>query len=156
MSRVDKKIIKKINSYGITEYYNLISSKDNKLSITLDQIDDIPYNDIVVDIRYNKYSDYNILNLPKHLNNVINQYLEQVIILKLKITYPGEIWYAPVFYLIDVDTNHKVEIDLIEYYSYLVKNHNLLYKKQWNPCISIDKNLLDFVRKINHFDYILC
>ena len=45
-------------------------------------------------------------------------------------------------------------IYLKDYYYKIVNNHNNLYKKEWSVFITLEKDILIFLTRINHFEYI--
>ena len=45
-------------------------------------------------------------------------------------------------------------IYLEDYYTSLVKIHNEMYEKNWNMCTMLEKDILVFLTRINHFEYI--
>lgn len=53
-----------------------------------------------------------------------------------------------------VVSDHTQHIDVKEYYKNIVENHNLQYTYDWSPSINLGTDMLDFIQKINHFEYI--
>jgi hypothetical protein len=49
---------------------------------------------------------------------------------------------------------HSLKINLYEYYKYIVDSHNEIMKHSWSPAIKIDVDILYFILKINHFEYL--
>ena len=67
-------------------------------------------------------------------------------------TYP---FSPPVWTLVNIVIKEDIQsIDLKEYYENIVSNHNLQYTVNWTPSIRLEKDVLDFIQKINHFEYI--
>jgi hypothetical protein len=46
-------------------------------------------------------------------------------------------------------------MDLTEYYKEIIQKHNEQYQHYWSPATDIEQDILDFLRKINHFDVLL-
>jgi hypothetical protein len=46
-------------------------------------------------------------------------------------------------------------LDLFDYYQNIIYNHNLQYFNYWTPVTDIEKDIIDFIRKINHFEILI-
>lgn len=113
-------------------------------------------NEIFVTTHFNHKSPvYDIQQLPIEISRLIASYNETYIIIKTKIhfgnSYPFD---RPIWTLLDVEHNVNGSISLKEYYQYIVDNHNQQYVRYWSPAITIDKDILEFVQKVNHFQYL--
>jgi hypothetical protein len=112
-------------------------------------------NEITLVVRAKKiYPCYDFLELPKDINRLIASYNVDSLAITVKITF-GERYpfYQPTWELIDIDSNICTHIDLKDYYGYLVENHNKT-NEDWSPIVSIEADILGFVQKINHFEYL--
>lgn len=100
---------------------------------------------------------YDFSQLPIDVSRYIYQfYNSDFITIKIKIHFPDDYPFkAPIWYLLNVEHNLELPICLSRYYTNIIDNHNNLYKRDWSPAIDIDKDLLDFLQKINHFNDIL-
>ena len=98
---------------------------------------------------------HNIRELPPEINGLIAEYLPSYITLELRIdytnTYPFDI---PQWSL--VSCNDRLASSLKnaeEYYTYIINTHNSMHRSDnWSPAIDIDKDILQFMIRINHFD----
>jgi len=98
---------------------------------------------------------YNILELPTDVCRLIASYNEGIIKIHIKIIFGYEYpFMKPVWVLDKVEDNINSIINLNEYYAYIVNNHNT-HNEKWSPVISIDKDILEFIQKIYHFEYLL-
>jgi hypothetical protein len=97
------------------------------------------------------------MNLPKELSRIISEYLPTKITICIEILFPNNYpFIQPTYSLMNVEHNvPNLPINLKDYCEYIVDNHNAQYKHYWSPAIEIDKDILDFVRKINHFEYLV-
>jgi hypothetical protein len=137
-----------------------------------------------IDIKTEVHSDYILLNihykkdcpilefdLPDELNKKIEEYLIYVIEIKIKIKYsPSYPFSPPIWFLQVVHHNLKTDVSLLDYYIYKVNQHNQSYTSYllhlgnyigqyevygWNPGISVERDMLSFIQKINHFDEVI-
>ncbi|NDA89557.1 MAG: hypothetical protein EBY20_01390 [Alphaproteobacteria bacterium] len=98
----------------------------------------------------------NIKCLPMDIICKIASYLNCSLTIKTKIIYPAAYPFEPPQWsLVCVKHNIESRINLKEYYEYLVETHNNKYRLDWSPAIHIDIDILDFISKINHFDYLI-
>jgi len=98
----------------------------------------------------------NIESLPMDIICNISSYLNCYLTIKTKIVYPPDYpFVAPQWSLVCVQHNMVSRLNLKEYYEYLVETHNNQYQVDWSPSIHVDKDILDFIRRINHFDYLI-
>jgi hypothetical protein len=106
-------------------------------------------------IRVEKKYYYDFGSLPTDMSRVISEYLSKFIYICVEITFPYDYPFKPPKYaLLYTKHNLNVPINLENYYKGIVINHNLQYKRDWSPAIEIVKDILDFIRKINHFEYL--
>lgn len=100
---------------------------------------------------------YNIFQLPDEINREISDYYNtDYLTVKMEISYSEEYPFKPpIWHFVHVKHNIDIPIDLINYYTNIVYFHNSINNKQWSPAIDIHHDILDFIQKINHFDYML-
>jgi len=97
----------------------------------------------------------NIRELPPDINQLISEYLPSYITLELRMdytpTYPFDI---PLWSLISVDDRLASSLkNAKEYYRYIIHTHNTTYQQHnWSPATDIDKDILQFMVRINHFN----
>lgn len=121
---------------------------------------------ILLTITFTKKSPYTKFDLPTELNQMINEYLIYIIQIQIKIKYsPSYPFSPPIWFLQGVKHNLATEVCLLDYYSYKVNQHNQSYtayirlsnhtETAWSPAVTVEKDILSFVQKINHFDEVL-
>lgn len=101
---------------------------------------------------------YDFGNDTMCLQDVIITYGD-VLQLEMCITYPYDfpfscpIWslkkYEIKYHMIKENIN---SIQLIDYYKYILFNHNEEYECAWSPAIHMEKDILYFLSRIIHFD----
>jgi hypothetical protein len=114
-------------------------------------------NKLTLDIQVvkNHYHDFNYL--PSDISNIISEYLQEYIYICVEITFPSDYPFKPPMYTL-LSTKYnivKFPISIDRYYATIVDNHNLQYKREWTPAMDIDKDILYFICRINHFEYLL-
>ena len=154
----------------IEDYFGVKSIPNTHLKFNI-----IKYNnEILFIIKYIKKNTLYKFDLPLELNSLIASYTDDYIIIKIRISYGKDYPFKPpIWSLFNVDTNiHNPVLDLKQYYKYLVDlqndqyklfivdnfvNNNYMYTNhnQWSPAITIDKELISFITRINHFEYII-
>ena len=62
----------------------------------------------------------------------------------------------PVWLLQNIKQNVKVQqlVDINEYYSNIINIHNKQNAESWSPATKIETDIVEFIRKINHFEYL--
>ena len=144
--------ISHLNNSSIEDYFGIINQPNKNLKFTTKREGE----DIYFEISFLKSYNIDINMFPKEINNIISSYASDFINIRLKIQhldcYPFK---APLWSLLDVLYNIKLPLNLNDYYNYIVKNHNDKYNSDWSPAISIEKDILEFIQKINHFDTLL-
>ena len=100
---------------------------------------------------------YNFEHLPIEICNEIRKFYKfDYIKICIKINYNEDYPFKhPNWNLIHVKHNLDLSINLENYYKEIVQYHNSLNKKNWSPAIDIHIDILDFIQKINHFDYMM-
>jgi hypothetical protein len=100
----------------------------------------------------NHHHDFNYL--PSDISNLISEYLPEYISICVEITFPYDYPFKPPIYTL-VSTKSNLPIPIDSYYANIVDNHNLQYKREWTPAMDIEKDILYFICRINHFEYLL-
>ncbi len=97
----------------------------------------------------------NIRELPSEINDLIAEYLPSYITLELRMDYtPTYPFDNPRWSLLSVDDRLASSLkNAKEYYKYIINTHNTTYHQHnWSPATDIDKDILQFMIRINHFD----
>jgi ubiquitin-protein ligase len=140
-----------ISSTSISNYFNI---KDKNLTINL-----VPNNKkFLLSFNYTKkikFIQFN--NLPDDLHHVIYSFLNPNyihVIYEMNVSndYP---FNPPTWslYSIDYKCNHE-NINIQEYYNYLIQNHNNESERQWSPAIKFEQEFLRLIVRLNHFHYL--
>lgn len=112
-------------------------------------------NGLYITIRYEK--KYPIINfyLPFEINKLIHSYMGDFIEIQTTLICPKLYPYiSPVWNLEKV--NHNIDMDLEEYYRYIVEmtNESNIVRKNWSSIYGFEKEILRFFIRINHFELI--
>jgi len=140
---------------SIAEYYQIIPTIGS-LQFNIDFTDDGRYKFTV--IYKTKYiPKYNIIKLPVEMNDIINSYLDDYIILNFIVDLTCDFPFSkPIWNLMSVDHSYygRLSICLFEYYKYIVDLHNDMYneKNNWSPIMNIKSDILKIICRINHFE----
>lgn len=153
MRRILEERVKRLDSLEMEPYYGIINTPTKKLNIKMSHSDNeslfvIKYlqNNIMSDLRF----------LPLEIINLITSFGDDYISITTKVIYPSDYPFCPpIWSLVDVQHNINTSLNLNDYYEYLVDSHNSQYNTDWSPAIHIDKDLLDFIQRVNHFGYLL-
>jgi hypothetical protein len=118
---------------------------------------------IHLNICYKKVDRCPRLLLPLELLREIQTYLIHKIQLFLRIDFPLEYPFTPPLWnLLDIQHNvrgllqtcwHR-DMTLEHYYHDKMNEHNNYYNLHWTPAITISSDILEFVRRVNHFEEI--
>ena len=99
----------------------------------------------------------NIRELPPEINRMISEYLPSYITLQIRLDYTDNYPFdAPKWSLISCDDRLASSLkNAEEYYRYIIENHNSFYtEERWSPAIDIDRDILMFIVRINHFAHL--
>jgi hypothetical protein len=145
----------------LARYYQLKKSTHE----TIDIQKEIIGSSIYLTIHYNKRLPCPVFDLPPEMMAKIRSYLIYKIELKLKISYSSDYPFAPpIWFMKGVHHTIPNQVDLTDYYCYKVSCHNSKYvqdflegisQSSWSPAIAIEKDILTFIQKINHFHEML-
>ncbi len=112
---------------------------------------------LTLHIKVVKKHYHNFKYLPSDINNLISEYLPEYIYICVEITFPPDYPFKPPIYTL-LSTKYNIVnyiISIDSYYASIVDNHNLQYKREWTPAMDIEKDVLSFICRINHFEYLL-
>jgi len=135
----------------LEKYYNLSNHLKIKTCCSPEE------NNVIITIYYCSPEEFSkIKELPFEINCIIHSYLYNKIEIKILIIYPLEYPFcSPMWCLISTKHNIKTTLNINRYYKYLIQKHNHKYKKYGSHAIGIDKDILEFIQQINHFECIL-
>jgi len=144
--------ISHLNNSSIEDYFGIINQPNKILNFITKREE----NEVYFTISFVKSCNIDIENFPKEINDIISSYASEFINIKLKILHFDDYPFKhPVWSLLDVSYNIKLPLNLKDYYNYIVKNHNDRHAFDWSPATDIEKDILEFIQKINHFDMLL-
>jgi len=153
LSRRFQRLEHYVNNTNLKDYYGIVDTP--KRSLSVDAVQENSETVFTVCFKENNPM-INIRCLPMDIICKISSYLNCSLTIKTKIVYPHDYPFAPPQWsLVCVQHNIVSRLNLKEYYEYLVETHNNQYQVDWSPSIHVDKDILDFIRKINHFDYLI-
>ena len=133
----------------LAKYFNLCP--DLMIQHTIEE------NRIHLRIRYQKVFRCPRLPIPIEVIREVQSYLIHEIELFLRMNFTREYpFVAPMWTLLDIQPSlcRKFHVDLFRYYQDKTNQHNQYYHVHWTPAISIAGDILDFVRRVNHFEEI--
>ena len=168
------RFVEKFKNISIENYFNINnindinsnndnSNNDNndkeKIHCHTDLNVNINDNVISFEIHFfkNSHQLYNIFQLPDEINKEIYHfYNSEYLKIKVKIYYSEKFPFKPPKWeFIDLKHNIDIHINLIDYYTEIVSFHNNINNNDWSPAMDIHHDILNFIQKINHFDYML-
>jgi hypothetical protein len=146
------RFVNKLNNYSIENYFGIINEPNKKLNFTTKREE----NEVYFTVSFVKSYNIDIRELPKEINDIISSYASEFININLKILhYNNYPFHPPEWCLSKILCNIKLPFDIKDYYNYIIKNHNDKYKNDWSPAIDIEKDILEFIQKINHFEMLI-
>jgi hypothetical protein len=136
---------------SINNYFGI---NDKHLNFTLNKKKDEEV--LYLNVSYLKKQEYFSFNkVPNEINDIINSYLNDYIDLQVKINYTSEYPFSqPIWSLDYFASNINSNWSLENIFSFLINCHNSQHARDWSPATDIEKDILDFIRKINIFEYI--
>jgi hypothetical protein len=148
------------------EFRNIDLARFYQLESSINIYKEIKENTLYLTICYKNTPYCPGFNLPPEIVSHILKYLIHRIEIKTKIVYSlGYPFVPPIWFIQKV--RHTFHIDLLDYYLEKVHQHNTAYLTylmdgtilsehgDWSPAISVEKDILYFLQKINHFDEVL-
>lgn len=163
MLRRVNKFYNQFHNNSIEEYFGIPNNDQShitcRFTINEENEDDLEPPTITITICFQKKNNkiYDFKKLPKEMNQLIASYYEfDTIHIETIISFPFLYpFHPPVWNLFLVKHNINHPMNLTEYYQEIVDNHNHQYEHYWSPATNIEQDILDFIRKINHFDVLL-
>lgn len=162
LERSYDQFINNIKDSSIENYFGINAVNNSKLKISISKIKHLqcikmPIK-ITLNIQYFKNEKfYNFNNLPIEIIRQIQEYGDHFIDLEIDIYFPNQYPYKrPVWRLSNIKHNIKLEqpLSLKEYYNYIINNHNKKNKIYWSPATKIETDIVEFIQKVNHFEYL--
>ena len=91
--------------------------------------------------------------MPPEINDIIDSYLYEPLILKFQIVFPDEYPFrSSIWFLTKVISKKEINKNMIIYYSDKVKQYN---KLEWHPAMGIEKDILLFLSYIIDFKSVI-
>ena len=107
-------------------------------------------------VKSKRISNIDFHCLPVEINNIINSYLDDFILLEFRVdlrnNYPFQ---PPIWKLVNIQESYgkRLHIDLIKYYKFIVRLHNKMYRnKNWSPGLQLKGDIAKFICRIHHFE----
>ena len=146
------KFYNKLINYSIAEYFGI---KDQNLKFKLLKKND--KNELFFNIYYLKpQQKIDFKNVPQEISNIINSYLNDYINIKFKIQFDNDYpFHPPSWSLLSFSSNIIIGVNLSDIYHHILNCHNNQIERDWSPATDIEKDIIDFIRKINIFDFFL-
>ena len=152
-----------LNRNTIENYFGIIPKEKDTISFTMDKDPENMF--CTLNVKYTTQNTPTQLvdfkGLPHEICGLISEYTCNTIDLKFKITFSEMYPFsAPIWSLIEAknDMTHLPKgFVLSEYYQELVDRHNSHYNiwgYNWTPSITICTDVLLFIEKLHHFDFI--
>jgi hypothetical protein len=141
------------NNSNLKEYFGIIDTPQRIVNINATHNNEA----VICTVSFKEVNKMiNIRCLPMDIICKISSYLNCYLTIKTKIVYPQDYPFdPPQWSLVCVRHNIESRLNLKEYYEYLVETHNNQYSVDWSPAIHINVDILDFIRRLNNFDYLL-
>ena len=131
----------------------LIEKDIPNLKIKVNKIENL---DLQIKFKYFKqYNYFEFPNLPTELNQLIYKLNYDIISLNVRIIYP-QLYpiQPPTWYYINCKNSFHKNIN--NFFKYKINCHNcVLSPLNWQPAISIEKDILMFLTKINIFNNLI-
>jgi hypothetical protein len=145
--------VNNLQNSSIEKYFGINTINNSKLKISISKT-----TKITLHIQYFKCENmYNFNNLPIEIIRQIQEYGNHFIDMEIDIYFPNQYpFIQPLWCLKNIKHNVKVQqlVDINEYYSNIINNHNKQNAASWSPATKIETDIVEFIRKINHFEYL--
>jgi len=157
MNRRIERELTLLESYRpLSNYYNI--SQDDNVEFIID-FTNISKNNkygIILDISYKKQNSYfSFPILPPEINDLIYSFNSYSIKLKCVLQHPNDYPFKSVKWGLLNIINNINKTNLNEYYKTIIREHNTINERQWQPSHSIHHDILNFITKINDFDSLI-
>jgi hypothetical protein len=135
----------------IAKYYGI---QDKNLNIVLN-----PHGkNFLLSFNYDKKIKYTqFTNLPDDINNEIYSFLyPNYIHVTYEISFDNDYpFYPPMWslYSVDYKCSTVYDVNIPEYYNYIIQNHNEESNRQWSPAIKLEQEFLRLIIRLNHFHH---
>ena len=96
------------------------------------------------------------VNLPEDINHEIYSFLSpQYINVTYEMTIDNDFPFTPpTWTLYSIHYKCTLELNIQEYYNYLIQNHNDESIRNWSPAIKLEQEILRLIARLNHFHYL--
>ena len=143
-----------LQNQKIVDYFG-ISTNNRELSIRVNKCNGNKQKYMVEINCVTPQKFVNIVGLPLDIAREIHTYIPEYIKISFCIYYPERYPFAPpVWSLENISHRANTQLNIPEYYKYMVDEHNERYDFDWSPAIKLETDLIYFIHKINHFDMI--
>jgi hypothetical protein len=141
----------KIANSSINKYFGI---NDTNINITVNKKNNEEI--LYLNIFYLKHQEkINFKIIPNELNDLIHSYLNEYVTIQTDILFPSDYpFIPPIWSLLKVSSNFDFKDLLHNISEYAVTCHNNQTTRDWSPATDIEKDILDFIRKINTFEYV--
>jgi hypothetical protein len=141
----------KLLNVSINKYFGI---KDSNLNFVLNKKNNEKI--LYFNVFYLKPQKYtNFKNVPKEISDIIYSYLNDYVNIKIEIIYTEDYpFHYPIWNLLHFSCNINTPLNLNDIFNYIINCHNNQHIIDWSPATDIEKDILDFIRKINIFEYI--
>lgn len=145
-----KRFLGNIVDYDISNYFGLGESLRCKYEMNI-----FNHNVINLTFLYTHKTD-NLFLLPEEISKHIYSFLEpDFITFTLEIYVPENFpLMHPIWSLKDLNTEAKNKKFIYNYIKHRLNLHNHQYRLYGFPSVTLEKNILDFITKINHLEYL--
>ena len=141
-----------VKTSTLEEYFGIPKNPKCSLQFGFSNIDD----EMIFTIACIQQNPCPPLDLPLDICNVIDTYNKNYLYITISILYHDSYPFrAPKWSLQDVRHNLTIPLDLTNYYTYVIENHNEQYCYEWSAATGIEADILNFIQKISHFEYIV-
>jgi hypothetical protein len=162
LERSYEQFINNIKDSSIEKYFGINAVNNSKLKISISKIKNLQsikkQTKITLNMQYFKNEKiYNFNNLPIEIIRQIQEYGDNFIDMEIDIYFPKQYPYIrPIWRISNIKHNIKLKQPLTvkEYYNYIINNHNNNNKIYWSPATKIETDIIEFIQKINHFEYL--
>jgi len=139
---------------SIAEYFE-IKPKNGTLEFTVTNFINGRYK-FIVKYKRKYVAKHDFVNLPRELNDIINSYLDDFIIIELIVDLRhGYPFSKTIWNIIKVEDSYatRLPIKLYDYYKKITKIHNKMNNQNnWSPALDLKLDMLLFICRIHHFE----
>jgi len=138
LSKRFDRFLNNMNNLTIEEYFGIINSPESKLTFNIKKEED----NIIFNVSFIKSYNFDILVLPKEINDIISSYASEYVNLNFNISHDTHYPFnPPVWSLLNISYNINQSVNIKNYYEYIIKTHNDRYKNDWTPAIYVEKDI---------------